>query len=153
MTEKLRSVLVTDRTQSDVNDRNEKGTYNEADLNRVLRACSWLAGKLEGYGYSAAGEFFPAALVHVTVRPPGSGRAESVLAYLGETAVVRAAGVSSFNGRTGAVAPGDNDYTAAMVGARADDWMPTAADVGAATMTQVNAAIQAAVLDSWEGSY
>lgn len=153
MTEKLRSVLVTDRTQSDVNDRNEKGTYNEADLNRVLRACSWLAGKLEGYGYSAAGEFFPAALVHVTVRPPGSGRAESVLAYLGETAVVRAAGVSSFNGRTGAVAPGDNDYTAAMVGARANDWMPTAADVGAATMTQVNAAIQAAVLDSWEGSY
>ena len=153
MTEKLRSVLVTDRTQSDVNDRNEKGTYNEADLNRVLRACSWLAGKLEGYGYSAAGEFVPAALVHVTVRPPGSGRAESVLAYLGETAVVRAAGVSSFNGRTGAVAPGDNDYTAAMVGARADDWMPTAADVGAATMTQVNAAIQAAVLDSWEGSY
>ena len=153
MTEKLRSVLVTDRTQSDVNDRNEKGTYNEADLNRVLRACSWLAGKLEGYGYSAAGGFFPAALVHVTVRPPGSGRAESVLAYLGETAVVRAAGVSSFNGRTGAVAPGDNDYTAAMVGARADDWMPTAADVGAATMTQVNAAIQAAVLDSWEGSY
>ena len=73
MTEKLRSVLVTDRTQSDVNDRNEKGTYNEADLNRVMRACSWLAGKLEGYGYSAAGEFFPAALVHVTVRPPGSG--------------------------------------------------------------------------------
>ena len=92
MTEKLRSVLVTDRTQADVNARNAKGTYGEADLNRVLRACSWLAGKLEGYGYSTAGEFFPAALVHVTVRPPGSGRAESVLAYLGETAVVRAAG-------------------------------------------------------------
>lgn len=77
------------------------------------------------------------------------------------------AGVSSFNGRTGAVAPEDNDYTAAMVGARPSDWMPTAtdvgarpdtwtptaADVGAATMEQVNAAIQAAVLDSWEGSY
>ena len=92
MTEKLRSVLVTDRTQADVNARNAKGTYGEADLNRVLRACSWLAEKLEGYGYGAAGEFFPAALVHVTVRPPGSGRAESVLAYLGETAVVRAAG-------------------------------------------------------------
>ena len=43
MTEKLRSVLVTDRTQADVNARNEKGTYGEADLNRVLRACSWLA--------------------------------------------------------------------------------------------------------------
>ena len=96
MTEKLRSVLVTDRTQADVNARNAKGTYGEADLNRVLRACSWLAGKLEGYGYGAAGEFFPAALVHVTVRPPGSGRAESVLAYLGETAVVRAAGGAGY---------------------------------------------------------
>lgn len=41
------------------------------------------------------------------------------------------AGVSSFNGRTGAVAPEDNDYTAAMVGARPSDWMPTATDVGA----------------------
>lgn len=42
-----------------------------------------------------------------------------------------AAGVASFNGRAGAVVPGDNDYTAAMVGARPDDWMPTAAEVGA----------------------
>ena len=92
MTEKLRSVLVTDRTQADVDAWNEKGTYGEADLNRVLRACSWLAGKLEGYGYSAAGEFFPAVLIHVTVRPPGSGRAESVLAYRGETAAARASG-------------------------------------------------------------
>lgn len=64
-----------------------------------------------------------------------------------------AAGVVSFNGRTGAVTPSAGDYTAAMVGARPDDWMPTAAEVGAATMEQVNAAIQAAVLDSWEGSY
>ncbi len=76
-------------------------------------------------------------------------------------------GVSSFNGRSGAVQPTSGDYTAAMVGARPSDWMPTAAevgarpdtwtptaaDVGAATMEQVNAAIQAAVLDSWEGSY
>lgn len=96
MTEKLRSVLVTDRTQADVNTRNEKGTYGEADLNRVLRACSWLAGKLEGYGYGAAGEFFPAVLIHVTVRPPGSGRAESVLAYRGETAAARAVGGSGY---------------------------------------------------------
>ena len=67
------------------------------------------------------------------------------------------AGVSSFNGRSGSVVPGNNDYTAAMVGARASDWMPTAEDVGAATMTQVNAAIQAAiqeaVLDTWGLSY
>ncbi len=62
-------------------------------------------------------------------------------------------GVSSFNGRTGAVAPSSGDYTAAMVGARPDTWTPTAADVGAATMEQVNTAIQTAVLDSWEGSY
>lgn len=63
------------------------------------------------------------------------------------------AGVTSFNGRSGAVTPASGDYTAAMVGARASDWMPTAADVGAASMEQVNTAIQAAVLDSWEGSY
>lgn len=69
------------------------------------------------------------------------------------------AGVSSFNGRSGAVVPEDNDYTAAMVGARPSDWMPTAADVGArpdtwmptatdvgaATMTEVNAAISEAI--------
>lgn len=92
MTEKLRDVLVTDRTQTDVNARNAKGTYNAEDLNRVLRACSWLAGNLEGYGYSVPGEYFPAVLVHVTVQPPRSGRAESVLAYRGETATVRATG-------------------------------------------------------------
>lgn len=69
------------------------------------------------------------------------------------------AGVSSFNGRSGAVTPASGDYTAAMVGARASDWMPsaadvgaradtwmpTAADVGAATMTEVNAAIAEAI--------
>lgn len=49
------------------------------------------------------------------------------------------AGVSSFKGRTGAVTPQAGDYTAAMV--------------GAVTETQMTAAIQAAVLDSWEGSY
>lgn len=40
-------------------------------------------------------------------------------------------GVTTFNGRTGAVTPQAGDYTAAMVGARGDDWTPTAADVGA----------------------
>lgn len=56
-----------------------------------------------------------------------------------------AAGVTSFNGRAGAVSPAEGDYTAAMVGARPSDWTPTAADVGAATMEQVNAAIAQAV--------
>ena len=83
------------------------------------------------------------------------------------------AGVTSFNGRDGAVTPQEGDYTAAMVGARADTWMPSAADVGAlpsttaipsktsdltndsgfTTTEAVTAAIQAAILDSWEASY
>ena len=57
----------------------------------------------------------------------------------GVSASGSAAGVASFNGRTGAVQPQAGDYTAEMV--------------GAATVEQVNAAIQAAILDSWEGSY
>jgi hypothetical protein len=63
------------------------------------------------------------------------------------------AGVTSFKGRTGIVTPQSGDYTAEMVGARPDTWTPTAADVGAVTEEQMTAAIQAAVLDSWEGSY
>lgn len=58
--------------------------------------------------------------------PSGAGGSES-------------AGVGSFNGRTGVVKPKSGDYTADMV--------------GAATISQVNASIQAAVLDSWEASY
>lgn len=89
--EKLRDILVTDRSQADVLAGNARGHYNAEDLNRVLRACSWLAGRLEGCGYSVPGEFFPAVLVHVKVQPPYSGRAESVLAYRGETVTVGAA--------------------------------------------------------------
>ena len=62
-------------------------------------------------------------------------------------------GVASFNGRAGEVVPQAGDYTAAMVGARPDTWTPTAGDIGAVTETQMTAAIQAAVLDSWEGTY
>lgn len=40
-------------------------------------------------------------------------------------------GVTTFNGRTGAVTPQSGDYTADMVGARPNTWTPTAADVGA----------------------
>ena len=63
------------------------------------------------------------------------------------------AGVFSFNGRDGAVTPQAGDYTASMVGARPDTWTPTAEEVGAATLDDVTAAIQSAVLASWEGSY
>lgn len=44
--------------------------------------------------------------------------------------------VDSFNGRTGAVVPATGDYTADMVGARPDTWMPTAAMVGAVPTTR-----------------
>lgn len=71
----------------------------------------------------------------------------------GEDGAGGASGVTSFNGRDGAVTPQAGDYTAAMVGARPDTWMPTAAEVGAATPDDVTAAIQTAILDSWEGSY
>lgn len=47
--------------------------------------------------------------------------------------------VSSFNGRTGAVTPQEGDYTAAMVGARPDTWMPTAAQTGAVPAGDVTA--------------
>lgn len=44
------------------------------------------------------------------------------------------AGVASFNGRTGVVAPQSGDYTAAQVGARPSTWTPTAEDVGASPL-------------------
>lgn len=49
------------------------------------------------------------------------------------------AGVSSFNGRAGAVTPQGGDYTAAMVGARPNTWTPTAAEVGAVSAGSVAA--------------
>lgn len=49
----------------------------------------------------------------------------------GEDGAGGASGVTSFNGRDGSVTPQAGDYTAAMVGARPDTWMPTAAEVGA----------------------
>jgi len=95
--EKLSSVLVTDRTQADVNARNGKGTYNAEDLNRVLRACAWLAGRLERYGYSVPGEYFPAVLACARAYPPSGGTVQSTLCYKGETAVVRAVPADEFD--------------------------------------------------------
>ena len=39
--------LVTDRTQADVTARNQKGTYNASDLNRVGAAMIYVADKLD----------------------------------------------------------------------------------------------------------
>lgn len=52
--------LVTDRTQADVDSRNEKGTYNAADLNRVQSAMEYIAGCLQDYGYPVVLQELPA---------------------------------------------------------------------------------------------
>lgn len=49
------SSLVTDRTQADVEARNDKGTYQAADLNRVTAAMEELANQFSVLGYSTAG--------------------------------------------------------------------------------------------------
>lgn len=49
------SILVTDRTQADVEARNDKGTYQAADLNRVTQAMDALANQFSVLGYSTAG--------------------------------------------------------------------------------------------------
>ena len=55
-------------------------------------------------------------------------------------------GVVTFNGRNGAVSPLAGDYTADMVGARPDTWMPSAGDVGAIPSTEKGAASGVATL-------
>lgn len=44
--------LITDRTLSDVQNKTDKGYYNESDLNRVGEAVQYLADALNGYGYA-----------------------------------------------------------------------------------------------------
>ena len=68
-----------------------------------------------------------------------AGKATDVYAYADAAAEGVDVGVTTFNGRTGAVTPQNGDYTAEMV--------------GAATIADINAAIQQAILDSWEASY
>lgn len=48
-------------------------------------------------------------------------------------------GVTTFNGRSGAVVPSKGDYTAEMVGARPGSWIPSAADTGAVPITEKGA--------------
>lgn len=45
-------VLVTDRTQKDVTNRTEKGSYNATDLNRVGSAMAYLRDKFNDNGYT-----------------------------------------------------------------------------------------------------
>lgn len=47
--------MITDRTAADVGARNDKGTYNASDLNRVDACLEYLAARLTGYGYVLPG--------------------------------------------------------------------------------------------------
>ena len=47
--------------------------------------------------------------------------------------------MTTFNGRSGAVVPAKGDYTAEMVGARPESWIPSAADTGAVPITEKGA--------------
>lgn len=47
--------MVTDRTAADVGARNDKGTYNASDLNRVDACLAYLAARMTGYGYVLPG--------------------------------------------------------------------------------------------------
>lgn len=57
-------------------------------------------------------------------------------------------GVTSFNGRSGAVNPQQGDYTADMVGARPNDWTPSASDVGAIPISEKGSVNGVATLDN-----
>ena len=46
--------LVTDRTSADAAAKNEKGTYNAADLNRVTEAVAYLRPIFKEYGYTVS---------------------------------------------------------------------------------------------------
>ena len=95
----------------------------------------------------------------VTITDADGSKSFDVLDGTDGTGGETTAGVTSFNGRDGDVAPQEGDYTAAMVGALpAGTSIPSKTsdlenDSGFATTEAVTAAIQAAVLDSWEGSY
>lgn len=49
--------LVFDRTQSDVTNRTERGSYGAADLNRVGAAANYIRGMLSAYGYTVGAAF------------------------------------------------------------------------------------------------
>lgn len=94
--ERLRTALVTDRTQADVNTQNDKGTYNYTDLNRVLRACAWVAERLERYGHTVPFDYYQAYLASAQAQPEYGGMAKGALGYSGETVTVQAAPAAGF---------------------------------------------------------
>ena len=47
----IMDTLITDRTQADVDARNDKGTYTAIDLNRVGAAMNYVSDRLKAAGY------------------------------------------------------------------------------------------------------
>lgn len=114
--EQFRDYLITDRTLADVErvrylknlwdpvrrrwtgtpeewaewESGPKGAYNAKDLNRVMRAASYLLTRLEESGYRVPADTCPACLASVSVEPPGSGTAEGAFFFKGEAVTVRA---------------------------------------------------------------
>lgn len=87
-------------------------------------------------GFNSAGD----AVAVAAPDPLPTGGTEGQILTLGtdgpEWTDPPATGVTTFNGRTGAVTPQSGDYTAEMVGARPSTWTPSAADVGAVPTTR-----------------
>lgn len=100
----------------------------DATINGVnaltLKAANGLTGSQSGSTY--------------TIKLPDGGTDGQVLTKTedGATWEDPTGGVTSFNGRMGAITPQDGDYTAEMVGARPNTWTPSAADVGAVPTTR-----------------
>ena len=61
-----------------------------------------------------------------------TGTAGQVVGFNAEGEAEARSAVLSFKGRTGAVTPQSGDYTATQVGARANTWLPTPVQIGAA---------------------
>ena len=87
--EKFRDYLVTDRTAADAAARNEKGTYNISDLNRVTRAALYLLTRLWEYGNGGEPER-RAYLVTAATSPRQGGTADGGVYFLGEEAALQA---------------------------------------------------------------
>lgn len=116
----LRSVLITDRTQKDVSRaiylralysgdgtwsgtaqelaelERSKGVYQCADINRVLRATDYLAGRLEELGTSVPFDYCTVYLMSAEARPRSGGIVRGDLKYAGEEAVVEAVPTDGF---------------------------------------------------------
>lgn len=119
--ENFRDYLVFDRTQADVDrakhlrslfdksgvwrgtaeEREEldrsHGVYTQADLNRVIRAYSYLSTCLYELGYVVSAPFYPAYFISVSSAPYGTGEAAGGgIFFKGETVTLTARPAEDF---------------------------------------------------------